>query len=126
MRIDSLCGGTWNTLVGRLFMNDATRPNHSFAQASAQQLILSTLATPLNELTFLPYIAYPHPVISASTDDTVLDAMRLISTEGVNSVAIVEPVTGNLHSAVSVTDIGKVRGCISVCSTTLTAEASSV
>ncbi|KAG8887534.1 cell separation during budding [Tulasnella sp. 332] len=76
--------------------------------ASEQALVLSTLATPLSELTFLPYIAYPHPVISASSDDTILDAMRLMSTEGVNSIAVTDPGTGNLHSAVTVTDIGKI------------------
>ena len=34
--------------------------------------------------------------------------MKLMSEEGVSSVAVVEEETGNLLSAVSVTDIGKV------------------
>ncbi|KAG8992283.1 cell separation during budding [Tulasnella sp. JGI-2019a] len=76
--------------------------------ASEQPFILSTLATPLSELTFLPYIAYPHPVISASSDDSILDAMRLMSNEGVNSIAVTDPGSGNLHAAVTVTDIGKI------------------
>jgi hypothetical protein len=39
----------------------------------------------------------------------VLDAMKLMSEEGVSSVAVVDEETSMLLSAVSVTDIGKVR-----------------
>lgn len=39
---------------------------------------------------------------------TVLDAMRLMSEEGVSSVAVVDEELGILIGVVSVTDIGKV------------------
>lgn len=56
-------------------------------------------------LTTLPGI-YQHPVISSSSDDTLLDAMRLLSEQGVSSVAVVDPI-GMLLSAISVRDIGR-------------------
>lgn len=56
-------------------------------------------------LTTLPGI-YQHPVISSSSDDTLLDSMRLLSEQGVSSVAVVDPV-GMLLSAISVRDIGR-------------------
>lgn len=40
--------------------------------------------------------------------------MKLMSEEGVSSIAVVDERSGNLLSAVSVTDIGKVRH-INVC-----------
>ncbi|KZO94245.1 hypothetical protein CALVIDRAFT_539290 [Calocera viscosa TUFC12733] len=48
----------------------------------------------------------PTPVISATIDSTILDAMVLMDGEGVNSIAVLDR-NGNLHSAVSVTDIGR-------------------
>lgn len=47
-------------------------------------------------------------MISASPKDAVLDAMQLMSANGVSSIAIVDDNTGLLLSAVSVTDIGNV------------------
>ena len=44
----------------------------------------------------------------ADSSDCVLDAMKLMSEQGVSSVAVIDDVTGTLLSAVSVTDIGKV------------------
>ncbi|KAL1741935.1 hypothetical protein HDZ31DRAFT_44382 [Schizophyllum fasciatum] len=44
-------------------------------------------------------------VVSCKSTDTVLDAMKLMSEEGVSSVAIIDEVTNALHSAVSVTDL---------------------
>ncbi|KAG8903779.1 cell separation during budding [Tulasnella sp. 403] len=82
---------------------------HWFTEhATDQASIQATLATPLIDLTILPYIANPRPVISSSSDNTILDAMQLMSMEGVSSVAVVDVLTGNLLSAVSVTDIGKI------------------
>ncbi|KZT60976.1 hypothetical protein CALCODRAFT_480360 [Calocera cornea HHB12733] len=49
---------------------------------------------------------FPTPVVSATIDSTILDAMILMDSEGVNSVAVLDR-NGNLHSAVSVTDIGR-------------------
>ncbi|KZV98176.1 hypothetical protein EXIGLDRAFT_728988, partial [Exidia glandulosa HHB12029] len=64
--------------------------------------LASVLIAPL---TTLPGI-YQHPVISSSSDDTLLDAMRLLSEQGVSSVAVVDPI-GMLLSAISVRDIGR-------------------
>jgi len=70
--------------------------------------VLAIMSTPLSELTILPYLSNPRTVISSSSDDTILDAMDTMSIEGVSSVAVVDVLTGNLLSAVSVTDIGKI------------------
>ncbi|TRM63604.1 hypothetical protein BD626DRAFT_494808 [Schizophyllum amplum] len=47
-------------------------------------------------------------VVSCKSTDVVLDAMKLMSEEGVSSVAVIDETTNTLHSAISVTDIGKV------------------
>ena len=56
-------------------------------------------------------------VVSLLSTDSILDAMTLMSEEGVSSVAVVDPETGLLFSVVSVTDIGKV--CRTCCVRTL-------
>jgi hypothetical protein len=78
----------------------------------------------------LPSLYIPaHEVISAMVDQPVLDAMKLMSEEGVSSVAVIDSSTslhsgveggsggvagvgGGLVSAVSVSDIGKVWYCV--------------
>ncbi|KAL1730634.1 hypothetical protein EV714DRAFT_210482 [Schizophyllum commune] len=48
-------------------------------------------------------------IIHCKTTDVVLDAMRLMSEEGVSSVAVIDDLERKaLHSAISVTDIGKI------------------
>ncbi|KAL0067491.1 cell separation during budding [Marasmius tenuissimus] len=47
-------------------------------------------------------------VVAATSKSTVLEAMKLMSDEGVSSVAVLDEDTGSLLSAVSVTDIGKI------------------
>ena len=71
----------------------------SFHQYSSQ---------PLNAFT-LPSLNLHSAVVSATSTATVLDAMRLMSEDGVSSIAVLDDETGNLLSAVSVTDIGRVR-----------------
>ena len=66
------------------------------------------LSTSLNNLA-LPSISLYSAVIATKASDTVLDAMRLMSDYGVSSVAVLQEEGGGLLSAVSVTDIGKVR-----------------
>lgn len=61
----------------------------------------------LFELAF-PLLNIHAAVVTASSAATVLDAMRLMSEEGVSSVAVVDEELGILIGAVSVTDIGKV------------------
>lgn len=55
----------------------------------------------------LPSLNLNKAVVSATSSQTLLDAMKLMSEEGVSSIAVVES-SGTLLSAVSVTDIGKV------------------
>ncbi|KAL1677959.1 hypothetical protein EV122DRAFT_290662 [Schizophyllum commune] len=48
-------------------------------------------------------------IIHCKTTDVVLDAMKLMSEEGVSSVAVIDDLKRKaLHSAISVTDIGKI------------------
>ncbi|KAF5379060.1 hypothetical protein D9615_005932 [Tricholomella constricta] len=55
----------------------------------------------------LPSLNIYSAVIGTTASSTVLDAMRLMSEEGVSSVAVIDDDSGALLSAVSVTDIGK-------------------
>ncbi|KAG6875790.1 hypothetical protein C0992_002302 [Termitomyces sp. T32_za158] len=65
------------------------------------------LSNPLHSLS-LPSLNIYTAVIGTTSSSTVLDAMRLMSEEGVSSVAVIDDESGALLSAVSVTDIGKV------------------
>lgn len=57
----------------------------------------------------LPSLSIYSAVVASTSSKSVLDAMKLMSEEGVSSVAVVDEETSMLLSAVSVTDIGKVR-----------------
>lgn len=61
----------------------------------------------------LPSLYLYSSVVAVTPASTVLDAMSLMSSEGVSSVAVTVEEDGRLLSAISVTDIGKV-GCLSV------------
>jgi len=65
------------------------------------------LSNPIQSLS-LPSLKLNDAVVSTTASKTILDAMKLMSEEGVSSIAIVEDSSGTLLSAVSVTDIGKV------------------
>ncbi|KAJ7037910.1 hypothetical protein C8F04DRAFT_1220590 [Mycena alexandri] len=67
----------------------------------------SYLVTPLYSLS-LPSLHLFSAVVTATSTSSVLDAMRLMSEEGVSSVAVLDDDTGVLLSAVSVTDIGRI------------------
>jgi len=56
----------------------------------------------------LPSLNIYSSVIASTSTSSVLDAMKLMSEQGVSSVAVLEDETGTLLSAVSVTDIGKI------------------
>ena len=76
--------------------------------------------------TFLHYVSNPlgtlplsslnlhSEVVAVHSRRSVLDAMRMMSDQGVSSVAVLEEDGGNLLSAISVTDIGEV-GAKSAC-----------
>lgn len=65
------------------------------------------LSNPINSLS-LPSLNLHASVVSSTSLATILDAMKLMSEQGVSSVAVVEESSGTLLSAVSVTDVGKV------------------
>ncbi|KAJ1310856.1 hypothetical protein OPQ81_009374 [Rhizoctonia solani] len=77
--------------------------NHD--KMTTSPVITQVLSTPLLELGVIT----PPPIVSASPDSTVLDAMTLMSREGVSSIAVLDPGPdiGVLVSAVTVTDIGQ-------------------
>lgn len=66
------------------------------------------LYNPISSLS-LPSFNLNTAVVAAPSSATILDAMKLMSEQGVSSIAVVEEHNGSLLSAVSVTDIGKVR-----------------
>jgi CBS domain-containing protein len=65
------------------------------------------LSNPIQSLS-LPSLNLNDAVVSAYSSATILDAMKLMSEQGVSSVAVLEETNGSLLSAVSVTDVGKV------------------
>ncbi|KAH7886864.1 hypothetical protein F5I97DRAFT_1807351 [Phlebopus sp. FC_14] len=56
----------------------------------------------------LPSLHMHSSVVATTSSSQVLDAMRLMSEQGVSSVAVIDEDLGTLLSAVSVTDIGKI------------------
>ncbi|KAI0918330.1 hypothetical protein AcW1_009758 [Taiwanofungus camphoratus] len=77
----------------------------SYAQQTPS--LLRFLANPLSSLT-LPSMYLYTSVVAAKETDSVLEAMRLMSEEGVSTIAVIDEKTGRLLSAVSVSDIGKI------------------
>jgi hypothetical protein len=77
----------------------------SYAQetVSLQQYLWNTL-----DQFSLPSLDICASVVASTSNNTVLAAMKLMSEQGVGSVAVLDEDTGLLLSAVSVTDIGKV------------------
>jgi len=65
------------------------------------------LYNPISSLS-LPSFNLNTAVVAAPSSATILDAMKLMSEQGVSSIAVVEEHNGSLLSAVSVTDIGKI------------------
>jgi len=78
-----------------------------FSFAEKMPSFMQFLSNPLHSLS-LPSLNIYSAVVASTSSGSVLDAMKLMSEEGVSSVAVVEEETGNLLSAVSVTDIGKI------------------
>ena len=101
------------------FVTDRSLLSYFHAHAQVSAPLSRFLGNPLHSLT-LPSLSLRTAVISCSANACVRDAMRLMSIEGVSSVAVVEDGSGptasprlglgqmTLLSAVSVTDIGKV------------------
>lgn len=89
------------------FVSDASALAHLAAHADCTPPLAAFLANALGALE-LPSLHLGAAVVAAPASASVLEAMRLMSEEGVSSVAVLEDPSGALLSAVSVTDIGKV------------------
>ncbi|EPS98233.1 hypothetical protein FOMPIDRAFT_1024693 [Fomitopsis schrenkii] len=76
----------------------------TFSQSSPT--FLRFLTNPLSSLS-LPSMYLYLSVVAAKSSETVLEAMKLMSDEGVSTIAVVEE-DGRLLSAVSVSDVGKI------------------
>ena len=70
------------------------------------------LSNPIQSLS-LPSLDLNDAVVAAKSSASILDAMKLMSEQGVSSIAVLEENSGILLSAVSVTDIGKARFLLS-------------
>lgn len=75
--------------------------------AAATPSLQNFFSNPLKSLA-LPSLHLYSAVVGTTAASTVLDAMKLMSEEGVSSVAVMDDDRGSLLSTVSVTDIGKV------------------
>ena len=77
------------------------------SQAQKDSTFLRYLSNTLSSLP-LPSLYLYSSVVAVAASSTVLDAMSLMSDEGVSSVAVIVEEDGRLLSAISVTDVGKV------------------
>ena len=77
------------------------------SQAQKDSTFLRYLSNTLSSLP-LPSLYLYSSVVAVTAKSTVLDAMSLMSDEGVSSVAVAVEEDGRLLSAISVTDIAKV------------------
>ena len=82
------------------------------SQAQRDSTFLRYLSNTLSSLP-LPSLYLYSSVVAVTATSTVLDAMSLMSDEGVSSVAVTIEEDGRLLSAISVTDIAKVS-CLGV------------
>ncbi|KAF5389635.1 hypothetical protein D9757_004157 [Collybiopsis confluens] len=81
----------------------------SFSQQSDSEFLRVFLSNPINSFSdSLPSLNLFTSVVATLSTASVLEAMRLMSEEGVSSIAVLEEEGGTLLSAVSVTDIGKI------------------
>ncbi|KAJ3757087.1 hypothetical protein EV360DRAFT_84339 [Lentinula raphanica] len=81
----------------------------SFAQQTGSDSLRVYLFNPLNSFSdSLPSLNLYTSVVATLSTEPVLEAMKLMSEEGVSSIAVLEEEGGTLLSAVSVTDVGKI------------------
>ena len=78
------------------------------SQAQKDSTFLRYLSNTLSSLP-LPSLYLYSSVVAVTATSTVLDAMSLMSDEGVSSVAVIVGEDDRLLSAISVTDVAKVR-----------------
>jgi CBS domain-containing protein len=89
------------------FVTDGAALTYITSTARSTASLTRYLTNPLSALQ-LPSLYLYTAVVSVSSTATALDAMRMMSEDGVSSVAVLEEGSGRLLSAVSVTDVGKV------------------
>ena len=95
-----------NSFIG--IVSDRSLLSWLAKQARETSSLHSFLSNSLSSLN-LPSLYLYSSVVAAKASDSVLDAMVLMSDQGVSSIAVLEEENGGLLSAVSVTDVGKVR-----------------
>ncbi|CAL1698819.1 unnamed protein product [Somion occarium] len=89
------------------FVSDRSLLSWFTNQAHETSTLHTFLSNSLSSLN-LPSLYIYSAVVAAKASESVLDAMKLMSDQGVSSIAVIEEETGGLLSAVSVTDVGKV------------------
>jgi len=95
----------FNTYLG--MVSDMGLLSWFSAYAERTSTFQSYLASSLHSLT-LPALHMYTSVVATSSTSQVLDVMRLMSEQGVSSVAVVDENSGTLLSTVTVTDVGKI------------------
>lgn len=90
------------------FVSDRSLLSWFTSRANQTASLHAFLTNSLSSLN-LPSLYLYTSVVAASATKSVLDAMKLMSDEGVSSVAVIEEENGALLSAVSVRDVGRVR-----------------
>lgn len=95
---------TGNNLVG---MISDKRLLSFFSLLSSSAAFQRFTSKPLYEFSYTP-LNLRRAVVAASSVATVIDAMRMMSEEGVSSIAVVDEESGMVIGGVSVTDVGRV------------------
>lgn len=95
----------FNTYLG--MVSDMGLLSWFSAYAERTSTFQSYIASSLHSLT-LPTLHMYTSVVATSSTSQVLDVMRLMSEQGVSSVAVLDEASGTLLSTVTVTDVGKV------------------
>ena len=95
---------TGNNLVG---MISDKRLLSFFSSLSSSAAFQRFTSKPLYEFSYTP-LNLRRAVVAANSVATVIDAMRMMSEEGVSSIAVVDEESGMVIGGVSVTDVGRV------------------
>ncbi|KAE9408022.1 hypothetical protein BT96DRAFT_808931 [Gymnopus androsaceus JB14] len=105
----SLSGGNQEDFVGIVSDRRLLSWFLAFAQQSESESLRLFLSNPLGSFSdSLSSLNLYTSVVATLSSGFVLEAMKLMSEEGVSSIAVLEEEGGTLFSAVSVTDIGKI------------------
>jgi len=98
---------TGNNLVGMISDKRLLSFFSSLSSSSTSVAFQRFTSKPLYEFSYTP-LNLRRAVVAASSVATVIDAMRMMSEEGVSSIAVVDEESGMVIGGVSVTDVGRV------------------